>query len=100
MRRSARICREEWLAALAKLWTALGKPVDAKRLEIYSEVLGVLPLELLELGVKRALQEHAFSSVPPPGAVYQAAVRDLGRPENLMEAIDRWLNQRCGGKAG
>ena len=80
-----RICWEEWLSVLAKLWTALGKPVDAKRLEIYSEILGVLPLELLELGVKRALQEHTFSSVPPPGAVYQAAIRDLGRPENLME---------------
>ena len=88
----------EWMGVLEPLWTAIGKPVEAARLKVYKDVLGVIPLGVLEQAVKRALRENTYSQVPPPGEVWKAAMSELGDPSDaeIEQAVDRWLCRRWG----
>ena len=61
--------REEWLGILARVWTAIGKPRDADRLDLYGKALADVPLGLLEIAVARVIRENEYSVVPPPGVV-------------------------------
>ena len=82
---------EEWLGVLAQLWTAIGKPIDAERLELYGRHLKGVPLGLLERAVKRVLRENVYLVVPPPGVVWAALREELGNPRDLNAAIEAWL---------
>ena len=39
---------EDWLGVLARLWTAIGKPIEAERLQLYRDALHGVPLGILE----------------------------------------------------
>jgi len=85
---------EEWLAVLAELWTAAGKPVDAARLKVYQRTLEDIPLGLLELAVHRVIRENTWQVVPTPGAVWSAVKRELGNPGNVSLAMEQWVERR------
>jgi hypothetical protein len=82
---------EEWLAVLGELWTAVEKPVDAKRLKVYQKALGEVPLGLLELAVKRVIRENTYHVVPLPGVVWAAVRKELGDPFDIRVAIEGWV---------
>ena len=84
---------EEWLGVLAQLWTAIGKPIDAERLELYGRLLEGVPLGLLERAVQRVLRENALPVVPPPGAVWRALREELGNPSDIHAAIQAWCDE-------
>jgi hypothetical protein len=83
---------EEWLGVLAQLWTAIGKPIDAERLELYGRLMDGVPLGLLERAVRRVLRENALPVVPPPGAVWRALHAELGNPRDIHAAIQAWID--------
>lgn len=83
---------EAWLEELSKLWTAVGKTPTLEQLKVYQDMLGDVPLGLLERSVKRALQAHKFNSVPTIGNVWDAFLIELDAPDGMpiREAIERW----------
>ena len=85
---------EDWLEVLAQLWTAVGKPIDAGRLQIYRHALEYMPIGLLELAVARVIRENTYQVVPQPGVIREAAWKELGKPWNLEQQIERWVADR------
>lgn len=83
--------KEEWLTILSRLWTAVGKTPTPEQLGVYAEMLGDVPIGLLENAVKRSLRSHQYNSVPTIGNVWNAVMDEL-RPGNvpIPEAIDLW----------
>lgn len=63
---------QEWLAVLTRLWDAIGKPVDMKRLMAYKQELGDIPLGLLEDAVSKVLRDNDWNTVPTIGAIWKA----------------------------
>jgi len=87
---------EEWLAVLTELWTAVGKPVNPRRLELYQRSLAEVPLGLLELAVRRVIRENTFNVIPVPAVVWAAVRKELGYPDNVEAAIEAWVEKRWG----
>jgi hypothetical protein len=81
---------EEWLGILAQLWTAIGKPIDADRLDVHGKSLTGVPLGLLELAVARVIRENVYQLVPSPGVVWKAVEKELGNPRDVIAAIESW----------
>lgn len=87
---------EEWLKVLSRLWVSFGKQIDPAQFTIYQEMLGRLPLGLLELGIEQAVRVHAYNTVPTVAEVWQGVRKVLGNPNPayLDQAIERWCEQR------
>jgi hypothetical protein len=85
---------EEWLAVLAELWTAVGKPIEEDRLKVYQKALEDVPLGLLELAIKRVIQENDYQVVPVPGVIWAAVKKELGNPYDVKKAIEDWLDDK------
>lgn len=85
---------EEWLSVLSRLWTAYGKTIDPLQMTVYRDMLGRLPMGLLELTIDRVVQDHVYNSVPTVAEVWQAARKVLGQPVDLGQAIEEWADQR------
>lgn len=90
---------EEWLGVLVRLWQAVGKNVDAERLQIYQRELGDVPLGLLEKAVKRLIREWHYANVPNVNEIWKAVCKELDcRPDDVLDAIENWKNrswERC-----
>ena len=88
----------DWLGEIARLWDAVGKPLDEDRLAIYQRELAEIPFGLLTKAISRVIREHSYSNVPPVGTVWKALRVELGNPRDVMEAIQEWNErgwQRC-----
>ena len=84
----------EWLEVLVRMWDAVDKKVDAKRLKQYRRELESLPLGLLDLAVSRCIRENTFTSVPSVGKIWEAVRKELGNPFDLDAAIETWQKKR------
>ncbi len=81
----------DYLGVLADMWDAVGKPLDERRLNKYMAELRDIPLGLLQKAVSRALRNAGdYHVVPTIGAIYAAVRKELGNPQDLDEAVDRW----------
>jgi hypothetical protein len=67
----------EWYEVLASLWTAIGKPIERKRLELYGQDLADVPLGLLEIALKRVRALHAYSNIPLVAEIRKAVIVEL-----------------------
>lgn len=81
---------EEWLGVLTQLWTAYDKPLDPDRLALYQNMLGDVPMGLLEKAIKRVIREHKYNSVPAVGDVWSAIRKELGNPHDIDRALQEW----------
>jgi hypothetical protein len=83
---------EEWLGILSRLWIGVGKSPTSEQLTVYREMLGDIPLGLLERTVERAMREHRFANVPTIGNVWDAFLKELNlRPGMPVEqAVETW----------
>lgn len=79
-----------WVGELARLWDAIGKPLDADRLAIYQRELADIPLGLLERTMSRVIRENTYSNVPPVGVIWKALRAELGDPRDVMDAMEQW----------
>lgn len=89
---------EEWLGVLVRLWQAVGKPVDAERLQIYQRELGDVPLGLLEKAVTRLIREWSYANVPNVSEIWKAVRKELNDPNDLPIALESWKQrsfERC-----
>ena len=85
---------EDWLGVLARLWTAIGKPIEAERLQLYHEALHGVPLGILERAVERVIKGMVYQVVPLPGVVWEAIRTELGDPVDIDKAMKEWLDVR------
>ena len=89
---------QDWLKILSRLWTAYGKPIDPEQMVIYRDMLGSLPLGLLEKAIDQAVRDHAYNSVPIVKEVWDAVRKELDNPFDIDQAIEQWRAaswQRC-----
>jgi hypothetical protein len=91
-----RMATQDWLGVLAQLWTAVGKPIDPERLNVYRAALAGVPLGLLELAVVRVLRENQYQVVPLPGLVWEALGKELGSPNDMWMAVEGWVEGSWG----
>jgi hypothetical protein len=84
----------EWLQVLVRMWDAIDKPVDIKRLENYERELSSVPMGLLKSAVSRCIRENTYTSVPSVGKVWEAIRKELGNPRDIDESIERWKSSR------
>jgi hypothetical protein len=83
----------EWTNILTRLWTAIGKDPDIKRLKIYSDNLQSVKYGLLFRAIDRVLRDHTYSSVPPLGTIWEAIEQEMGRKRAdlyFQEALENW----------
>lgn len=85
---------QDWIGVLCQLWTAYDKPIDYARLQVYQNVLGKVPLGLLEKAVERCVSEHVYNSVPTVGEVWAAVRKELHGPLDVDQAIAEWEQRR------
>lgn len=85
----------EWLGILSKLWTSVGKTPTQDQLQVYQEMLGDVPLKLLEQTINRTLREHKYNTVPTIGNVWDAFIVELNPQPGMSvrEALGRWESQ-------
>jgi hypothetical protein len=94
MAEAEHLLMEEWLGVLAELWTAVGKPLEPDRLQVYRQALGEVPLGLLELSVRRVIRENTYNVVPLPGVVWAAVRKELGDPWDIRQGMEGWAESR------
>lgn len=94
---------DEWMSVIMSLWDAVGKNAndDEKRLRAYARQLSIVPLELLERSVDRAIQNNGkYQTVPTIGAIWDALRHELKKemsvPDgmDMEEAIDQWCARK------
>jgi hypothetical protein len=79
--------RAEFAAVMAYLAAGTGKTISDEGMEVYFDLLGDLPLEILQLAAKRALLEGQYPVFPPAGTLRKLAV-EVMRP--VMSSIEAW----------
>ena len=89
------VIRADWIDVLTSLWFAIGKPVDDRRLKIYTETFKRVPYGLLQASVSRALRETGnYNVVPAIGAIWEALKKELHNPREMERAIEEWCAMR------
>lgn len=92
--RTRKIFYQEWLGLLVKMWDAVDKEVDEKRLAVYAEQFKPVPFGLLEKAVGRAIRNNGkYLTVPSVGALWDAIRQELGNDtsRDVLESIQHWM---------
>jgi len=87
---------QEWVGILVRMWDAVDKDVDDRRLALYAEEFTNIPLGLLEKAVGRAIRANGkYLSVPSVGAIWDAIRKETGEHSNMdvLETVQLWKEQ-------
>ncbi len=82
----------DWYGILESLWTAIGKPVEKKRMLIYGKDLGSVPCELLERAIKRIRLNSIYTQVPTIGEIWQAVKIELANDHCITP--EEWIDRK------
>lgn len=83
----------EFGKCMAALTAAIGKPMPKEQAGVYFEMLQDLTVEQLQLGVKRAICEHEFNTVPSVATLRRLAFEQDSGSE-VVQASERVLKAR------
>lgn len=92
-----KVAIDEWIATLTRMWDAVDKPVDDRRLMVYVQEFKDIPLGLLEKAVGRAIRNNGvYTSVPTVGALWAAIRKEAGDFPNMevMDVVDLWDQEK------
>ena len=89
----ADICLIEFGKCMAALTAAIGKPMTREQTGVYFDMLKDLTVDQLQLGVKRALCEHEFATIPSVATLRRLAVETESGSEAVL-ASERVLRAR------
>lgn len=73
---NAEISLEEFGKCIAVLISGMGKSMQREQVAVYHQMLKDLPLEALQLAVKRALCEHEFATIPSIATLRRLATEE------------------------
>lgn len=82
--------REEFARVIAYIATATDKELATKRLEVYFELLGDLPFEVLLSAAKRVVLEHPWPNFPSIAELRSAAVLSLQGSAASVSPVEAW----------
>lgn len=82
--------RIEFAKVMAYLEAAISKPLDADRAEVYFDLLGDLPAEVLQTAAKKVALEHKWASFPTVAELRQAASETLQGVLTLLSPAEAW----------
>lgn len=82
------ISRVEFAAIMAYMGAAVGKEPTEEQAEVYFDLLGDLPKQVLEAAAKRSICEHTFPTMPPIGLIRKHA--DALRTGQRMSYGEAW----------
>jgi hypothetical protein len=71
------VTRSEMGSVLAYLSASVGKPIAPETGEVYHDLLGDLPLPVLQAAARRAVLESSYPVLPPVGVLRRLAVEAL-----------------------
>lgn len=80
--------REEFAAILYYLAAGVGRDVSDAQLEVYFDLLGDLPADVLRRAAQRALLESQYPTLPPVGVLRRLAAEAMA-PRQLA-ACEAW----------
>lgn len=84
------IDRVEFAAVMAYLGAACDRQVTREQAEVYFDLLGDLPLPVLQAAARRAVLESQYPTLPPVGVLRRLAVEaaDAEPVKDAQEAVD------------
>jgi len=80
--------RTDFTVIMLYLEAAVARPVPVATLEVYYDLLGDLPADVLQAAVTRAAMDHRFASLPLPGELRELA-DEIMHPGQLS-AAEAW----------
>lgn len=81
------ISLEEFGKCIAVLISGMGKTMSREQIGVYHQMLKDLPLESLQLAIRRVLCEHEFATIPSIAAIRRLATEETG--SSWAKALDR-----------
>lgn len=79
--------RSDFARVMAYIGTACGKPLTADGHEVYFDLLGDLPFDVMQLAARRVMLEHKWATFPSVAELRQAAAETVqGRVTELTPA--------------
>ncbi len=82
--------RQEFAAVMAYLSLATKQPFPREAMEVYWDLLGDLPLEVLQIAAKRVALEHPWPSFPSVAELREAAAETMRGKVSEMSAAEAW----------
>lgn len=79
----------EFAKVMGYVATAINKPVTAEAIAIYYDLLGDLPLDVLQAAARKVVLEHKWATFPSVAELRDAAVLLMGQTTDLP-AAEAW----------
>ena len=80
----------EFVKVMACVSAATDKPLSADAAQVYFDLLGDLPLEVLQTAAKRVLLEHKWATFPSIAEFRQAAVETIDGEVAELSPAEAW----------
>lgn len=80
----------EFLPIMAYLSAAIGKPLSKESSEVYFDLLGDLPVDILKTSVKRVALEHKWASFPSVAELREAAALTQRQVVTDISPAEAW----------
>lgn len=84
------IDRMEFAKVMGYISTAIGKPVGEGVAEVYYDLLGDLPLEVLQTAAKRVCLEHRWANFPTVAELREAAAETIRGAVKDLSPAEVW----------
>lgn len=82
--------RPEFSVVMNYLRVAIGKDLTADALEVYFDLLGDLPADVLQLAARRVLLEHKWATFPSVAELRAAAAETVRGEVKELSAFEAW----------
>jgi hypothetical protein len=82
--------RADFIPIMAYIGTAVGKPLTADALEVYFDLLGDLPKNVLQIAAKRVVLEHKWATFPAVAELREAAAETMQGSGGAMSSGEAW----------
>jgi hypothetical protein len=82
--------RQEFVPIMAYIAAAIGKPFAAESAEVYFDLLGDLPVEVLQTAARRVVLQHKWATFPSVAELREAAVETALGSVAGMPPAEAW----------
>lgn len=82
--------KSDFVPIMAYIGAAIGKPQSDYTVEVYFDLLGDLPKEALQIGAKRVILLHPWSTFPSVAELREAAVETLRGVACELSSAEAW----------
>lgn len=82
--------KAEFLPVMAYIAAAIGKPFAREASEVYFDLLGDLPLDVLKVTAKRVVVEHKWASFPTVAELREAAAETMRGEVKALSPAEAW----------